>query len=70
MEHVGIGEDWHVGYRPRAEADDWKGRDPLCVNRALAERLAPAIAREIDDAVAFAAASAWPGPDALLSDVA
>lgn len=70
MEHVGIGEDYDAGYRARAAAAAWKARDPLCREPELVGRWAPAITAEIDAAVAFAEASPWPAPDALLADVA
>ncbi len=68
-EHVGPGEDYDCGYRSRAELEAWQAKDPLLRDRALAARLAPAIEREIDEAVAFAEASPWPGREALLEDV-
>lgn len=70
MEHVGIGEDHHVGYRSPAEAEPWRRTDPLVIESALVARFTPQILREIDDAVAFAEQSPWPGADALLADVA
>jgi pyruvate dehydrogenase E1 component alpha subunit len=70
MEHVGIGEDHHVGYRSAAEAEPWRRTDPLVNESALVARFTPEILREIDDAVAFAEESPWPGADALLADVA
>ena len=65
-EHVGVGEDWHLGYRT---ADpNWK--DPV---RIVAERIphgqqvriADAVEREITEAFAFAEASPVPGPEEL-----
>lgn len=70
MEHVGIGEDHHVGYRSPAEAEPWRRSDPLVTETALVARFTPQILREIDDAVAFAEQSPWPGVDSLLADVA
>jgi pyruvate dehydrogenase E1 component alpha subunit len=70
LEHVGIGEDHHVGYRSPAEAEPWKGQDPLIANRTLIERFTPSIVAEIDRAIAFAEASPWPGPESLLAHVA
>ncbi len=70
MEHVGIGEDHHVGYRSPSEAEPWRRTDPLVNESALVARFTPQILREIDDAVAFAEQSPWPGADALLADVA
>lgn len=69
MEHVGVGEDWHAGYRPAAAAEAWKARDPLLHDCALAQKWTPVIAQEIEAAVRFAETSPWPDEAALLSDV-
>ena len=69
-EHVGVGEDWHLGYR--SQDPDWK--DP--VSEAMA-RLNPETARqimidvdaEIAEAVAFAEASPVPSPDELTEEL-
>jgi pyruvate dehydrogenase E1 component alpha subunit len=68
-EHVGPNEDFQFGYRDQAAYRAWSERDPLIADAALAARLAPAIEQEIDEAVAFAEASPWPSPQALLEDV-
>jgi TPP-dependent pyruvate/acetoin dehydrogenase alpha subunit len=68
-EHVGVGEDFHFGYRTSEDIDAWKKRDPLIVDRALVEALQPEIEREIEAAVAFAERSAAPGRAELLTDV-
>jgi pyruvate dehydrogenase E1 component alpha subunit len=70
MEHVGIGDDHHVGYRSPSAADAWRHTDPLLLDAARVARFTPEILREIDDAVAFAESSPWPGPESLLADVA
>jgi hypothetical protein len=70
MEHVGIGDDHHVGYRSPSAADPWRRTDPLLLDAARVARFTPEILREIDDAVAFAESSPWPGPESLLADVA
>jgi TPP-dependent pyruvate/acetoin dehydrogenase alpha subunit len=70
MEHVGIGDDHHVGYRSPTAADAWRRTDPLLLDATRVARFTPDILREIDDAVAFAEQSPWPGADALLADVA
>jgi pyruvate dehydrogenase E1 component alpha subunit len=69
MEHVGVGEDWHAGYRAHADAVAWKDRDPLLHDHALTKKWASVIAQEIEAAVRFAEASPWPTADALLADV-
>ncbi|GAO01389.1 pyruvate dehydrogenase (acetyl-transferring) E1 component subunit alpha [Anaeromyxobacter sp. PSR-1] len=67
-------------YRSREEVERWKQRDPIpALQRALreagvlrpedVERLEAGIAREIDEAVAFAEASPWEPVDDLLRDV-
>lgn len=68
-EHVGVGEDFHFNYRTSASVDDFKQRDPLIVDGALASALQPELEREIDAAVAFAEASPTPGRPELLTDI-
>jgi len=34
LEHVGVNPDFDAGYRPEAEFEEWKSRDPLLVQRA------------------------------------
>lgn len=68
-EHVGPGEDHHAGYRSCEEFEAWKAKDPLILNKKLTDRYRPIILKEIDEAVAFAEASPWPGREHLLSDV-
>jgi TPP-dependent pyruvate/acetoin dehydrogenase alpha subunit len=70
MEHVGIGDDHHVGYRSPSAAEAWRRTDPLLLDAARVARFTPDILREIDDAVAFAESSPWPGAEDLLADVA
>lgn len=68
-EHVGVGEDFHFGYRPKADIDTWKQRDPLVQDVRLVEAFTPEIEREIAQAVAFAEASPAPGQAELLTDL-
>lgn len=68
-EHVGVGEDFHFGYRTSHEIDAWKQRDPLISDKKLVEALRPEIERDIAAAVAFAESSAAPGRAELLTDV-
>ena len=68
-EHVGPGEDFHVGYRDVATINAWKARDPIVTDKALVEELTPEINAEIDAAVAFAEASPFPGKADLLTDI-
>lgn len=73
-EHVGPGEDYHLGFRPAAEATPWIAGDPLC---RLAGSLDPAIRAEIEAeieaeiraAFEFAEESPEPEPAELFSDV-
>lgn len=68
-EHVGPGEDFHAGYRSRKEMERWQSGDPLVTETALVAKYAPAIRREIEEAVQFAESSPWPGQPELLADV-
>jgi TPP-dependent pyruvate/acetoin dehydrogenase alpha subunit len=73
-EHVGPDEDFHLGYRSRAEAEPWMARDACrrlgaMIAAAACARIEAAVEAEIRDAIAFAEASAFPGPDELLADV-
>jgi TPP-dependent pyruvate/acetoin dehydrogenase alpha subunit len=73
-EHVGPGEDFHLGYRDAAEAEPWRENDQL---RRLAEMIAPAertrleddVEAEIADAFGYAEASAYPDGAELLEHV-
>jgi TPP-dependent pyruvate/acetoin dehydrogenase alpha subunit len=73
-EHVGPGDDYHLGYRTPAEAAPWIAGDPV---RRLGEMLEPSARRrieeeveeEIAEAFAFAEASPFPEPAELTSDV-
>lgn len=68
-EHVGPGEDFSAGYRPREDFDSWMAKDPLEQDSATRSDLTPAILSEIDRAIQFAEASAWPGEEELLAHV-
>lgn len=68
-EHVGVGEDFHFGYREQSVIDTWKRRDPLIVDRKLVAELTPEVEREIAQAVAFAETSPLPSRAELLTDV-
>src|SRR5262249_19132052 len=73
-EHVGPGEDFHLGYRDRAEAAPFLARDAC---RRLAAGLAPevrerieaAVRAEVEDAIRFAEESPFPSPDQLYADL-
>jgi TPP-dependent pyruvate/acetoin dehydrogenase alpha subunit len=73
-EHVGPGEDWHLGYRSREEAEPWIARDQVprlgaelpADERAQIER---EVEEEIAAAFAFAEASPFPAADELHTHV-
>lgn len=68
-EHVGPGDDFNAGYRPRAEMERWLAADPLTKWPDLVAEMEAEVKAEIDAAVAFAEASASPGLEDLLTDV-
>jgi len=68
-EHVGPGEDIHVGYRDASYVENWKSMDPLCTNTQLIEKFDGEIAQEVEEAVLFAERSDVPGLNDLLTDV-
>jgi TPP-dependent pyruvate/acetoin dehydrogenase alpha subunit len=73
-EHVGPGEDWHLGYRSREEAEPWVRRDPVPRLAALlppdvAERIRAEVDAEVADAFLFAEKSPVPEPAELHTDV-
>ncbi|MDO8501411.1 MAG: thiamine pyrophosphate-dependent dehydrogenase E1 component subunit alpha [Gemmatimonadaceae bacterium] len=73
-EHVGPGEDYHLGYRSREEATKWIDNDQVRVagERLRAPRRASIEAEveaEIADAFAFAENSPFPSADELWKDV-
>lgn len=73
-EHVGPGEDFHLGHRDASEAKPWIDADPL---HRLGEKMplstlgtiTAEVEAEIADAFRFADESPFPGPWELLSDV-
>jgi TPP-dependent pyruvate/acetoin dehydrogenase alpha subunit len=67
-EHVGPGEDLHIGYRSQIEMDNWKSKDPLISNQSLDE-IATKIKLEIEEAISFAYNSPFPTQADLLTDV-
>jgi TPP-dependent pyruvate/acetoin dehydrogenase alpha subunit len=73
-EHVGPGQDFHLGYRTEDEAAPWHSADPVSRMAGLVEpgerkRLEREVEEEIAAAFAFAEASPFPGPAELMSDV-
>ena len=73
-EHVGPGEDYHLGYRDRAEARPWLAADPV---RRVAGRVEPdrrafierEVEEEVAEAFAFAQESPFPAAAELTRDV-
>jgi TPP-dependent pyruvate/acetoin dehydrogenase alpha subunit len=70
-EHVGPGEDFHVGYRSIEDASPWMDRDQVQVTGALIEaserqRIEDAVEAEIAEAFLFAEASPFPADEELM----
>lgn len=73
-EHVGPGEDFHLGYRTADEAQSWRENDPVrrlaqSINPVVRERIEDEIEAEIAGAFAFAEESAFPEAEDLVADV-
>jgi len=73
-EHVGPGEDYHLGYRSKEEAEPWMVNDQVkrlaeLVPSAERQRIETEVEAEIQEAFAFAEASPFPENDELLTDV-
>ena len=73
-EHVGPGEDFHLGYRSADEVEAWRETEPLAVlKRTLPPevigKIGSEVEREIADAVRFAEESPFPEGMALFEDV-
>jgi TPP-dependent pyruvate/acetoin dehydrogenase alpha subunit len=73
-EHVGPGDDYHLGFRTEEEARPWIDNDQVARLAALVkqpdrEQIEDEIAAEIKEALAFAEASPFPDPEELYTDV-
>jgi TPP-dependent pyruvate/acetoin dehydrogenase alpha subunit len=73
-EHVGPGEDYHLGYRTRAEAEPWLKNDQVerigaMVATEQRRRIEQEVEAEIEAAFAFAEESPFPEPAELYTDV-
>jgi TPP-dependent pyruvate/acetoin dehydrogenase alpha subunit len=73
-EHVGPGDDFHLGYRSAAEAEPWIENDQVGRFGAMLElrertRIEAEVEAEIEEAFVFAEASAFPEPAELYTDV-
>lgn len=80
LEHCGPLDDLHLGYRTRHEFESWAARCPLRLHRRMLEEeglldeaahaaMEIETRAEIDDAVAFAESSPFPGRDELARHV-
>lgn len=73
-DHVGPGEDFHLGYRTRAEAEPWMAGDPLVqvgamVAAPIRQRIEQEVKEEIREAFQFAEESPFPDHEELYTDV-
>jgi TPP-dependent pyruvate/acetoin dehydrogenase alpha subunit len=73
-EHVGPGEDWQLGYRPREEAERWIASDELrrvgaMLEFAARKGLEQEVDAEIENAFQFAEESPFPSAEELFTDV-
>jgi len=73
-EHVGPGDDFHLGYRAQAEAEVWSENDPVrrvgeSIDATRRREIESAVECEIRDALAFAEESPFPGGNELFTDV-
>jgi TPP-dependent pyruvate/acetoin dehydrogenase alpha subunit len=73
-EHVGPGEDYHLGFRDADEAKPWMTNDQVprlarLIDPAQRERIEAEVEAEIAAAFAFAEASPFPTPGELTTDV-
>jgi TPP-dependent pyruvate/acetoin dehydrogenase alpha subunit len=73
-EHVGPGEDYHLGYRTEEEARPWQENDQVRRLAALVEpqrraQIEAEVEEEIVAAFAYAEASPFPGPEELYAAV-
>ena len=72
-EHVGPGDDFHLGYRSKKEALYWKKKDQLKRLRQLLgadvlKTIEQIVENEIEQAFEFAEKSPFPEPEALYKD--
>ena len=73
-DHVGPGEDFHLGYRARAEVEPWITGDQIVrvgkmLDPALKERIEREVEQEIREAFQFAEESPFPDHEELYTDV-
>ncbi len=68
-EHVGVGDDFDLGYRPHTELNSWNAKDPLIQKPELISEFHADIVAEIDAAVAYADQSPLPDSGTILEHV-
>ncbi len=73
-EHVGPGRDYYLGFRCEEEARPWQANDQVqrlagLVDAGERARIEEEVEDEIRTALTYAAASPFPGPEALYADV-
>lgn len=68
-QHVGPAEDYHLGYRERADFESWLKRDPVVQDKERIARFTPEIESELAAAIAFAESSPFPGSEDLYRDL-
>ena len=73
-DHVGPGEDFHLGYRARAEAEPWVTGDQLVrvsamLDPSIQQRIEREVQQEIREAFQFAEESPFPDHEELYTDV-
>ena len=73
-EHVGPGDDFHLGYRSEKEIIPWKEFDQvkrlrLMFDSRIAKSIESKVEEEIKEAFAFAERSLFPGRGELYTDI-
>ena len=73
-EHVGPGQDYHLGYREKAEYEAWEKTDAVRVIGKrlpldLRARIDAEVEREIASAFEYAESSPFPDPADLMTDI-
>lgn len=67
-EHVGVGEDFEMGYRSKFEFDNWSAKDPL-ISTKFEKSFLDELDNIIEKAFQFARNSPFPEPSDLHADV-
>ena len=73
-EHVGPGEDWHLGYRNKEEMQDFLQYDPLEIlpqklGKEACDQIHQEVNQQIETAIQFAEQSPFPDPIEIFDDV-